>query len=79
MLDLYLGFALIGVWMIVTSKNWRVGLLWACAVLVLGNLVTLAFLLQRVGSVTSWRGLFLGSAWSREADTMHGDYRTSRS
>lgn len=60
LLDLYLGFAVIATWIVATSERRAVGLLWAAALLVLGNLVALAFLLQRGSRAGSWRSLLLG-------------------
>ena len=60
LLDLYLGFAVIAAWMVATSERRAVGLLWAAALLVLGNLVALAFVLQRGSRARSWRSLLLG-------------------
>ena len=62
LLDLYLGFALVAAWMVATSKDWRIGLLWAAAVFVLGNLVTAAFLIDRARQADSWQSLLIGHA-----------------
>lgn len=60
LLDLYLGFGLVAVWMVATSERPALGLLWAVGVLVLGNLVALAFVLRRGRRAGSWRALLLG-------------------
>jgi len=62
LIDVYLGFAVIAAWMLATSADWRIGLLWAAAVFVLGNLVTAAFLIHRARRADSWHALLLGRA-----------------
>lgn len=66
LLDLGVGLLFVAVWMaVIESRTW-VAAAWIVALMVLGNVVTLAFLLCRTRSARTFSDLFLPS---RPSDT----------
>lgn len=66
LVDLYLGLAVIGVWILLLQRGvWR-ALPWWIALACLGNLATLVFLMYRLAVSADVRGAVLGDALSRD-------------
>ncbi len=61
LLDLGVGLLFVGAWMAVIEPRAWVAALWIIALLMLGNIVTLAFLLCRTRSARTFSDLFLPS------------------
>ncbi|HKI99492.1 MAG TPA: DUF1475 family protein [bacterium] len=59
LLDLYVGFAFVAVWIYVLERNWLVTLGWAVALCVLGNVTTLVYLLLRARKAATLADVFM--------------------
>ncbi len=59
LLDLYAGLLVIAAWIFALERSPRVALVWALALLLLGNVVTLVYLLRRARHARGFREPFL--------------------
>lgn len=59
LLDLYAGLLVIAAWIFALERSPRTALVWALALMLLGNVVTLVYLLRRARHARRFRDLFL--------------------
>jgi hypothetical protein len=60
--DLYIGFLFVAVWIAVVERNKALAPLWIVALLILGNIVTIVYVILRAIKADSLRDVFLPAA-----------------